>query len=152
MDIMASWAKASFDQVLADARSGQKVLFHVKAKPTDLKIGDRVWIVSGGYLRGFSLASGVIRLFENQSDYVTGRTFKAGWFVLSTSDTWKWIQPVGPMKMIRGYQYMDAAEELLNRVCGTAKDEPPPNPPKCQRLISKAQTPRYLLTPRTSVV
>jgi hypothetical protein len=90
--------------------------------PKRLGIGDRIYYVQDGYIRGFSLVS----RFEISGGEIcdtSGEQYGSGHYVFCDATTWQWVVPT-PMKGFQGYRYTNAIIDTL-RVVGKWKDPKP---------------------------
>ena len=79
--------------------------------PTKLEVGDKVFYVEDGYIRGFALVFN-IEYKDCEICDVTDRIYDAGWYVEMNAATWKWINPI-PMKGFQGWRYFNSAFEII---------------------------------------
>ena len=70
----------------------------------NINIGERVFYVEDGYIRGYARVS---RMF-NTPRYIqcdtTGRWWPPGFYLVMPADSWRWIQPI-PMRGFQGFRY-----------------------------------------------
>lgn len=94
MDIIVTSPKQFMKEAAEEAaeciREGGGHYFHHMARiPKNLRVGDRIWYVEDGYLRGYAI---VVSVQEG--------------YVISDATTWIWCKPV-PMKGFQGFRYLD---------------------------------------------
>ena len=95
---MAASAQEAKDCILA----GGGEYFRRFARRPNLRLGDRIYYVEDGYIRGFALVQRV-EAHEAMNCATTGRDWAPGWYAFMPADTWKWIAPI-PMKGFQGYR------------------------------------------------
>lgn len=107
MDIIVTTPKTQMEEAKQEAHDcirnlGGHYFRRFNHKPSDLTIGDKIFYVEDGYIRGFAsivkMESG-----ENQCE-TTGKFWAQGWYVFLDSTTWQWIKPI-PMKGFQGWRY-----------------------------------------------
>lgn len=99
--------------------------FGGRSFPKRLHVGDRVYYVQNGFLRGYALVS----RFEISSGEVcdtSGEQYGSGHYVYMDATTWKWVEPT-PMKGFQGYRYAADWTNLL-AILGGWKDPMPSDP------------------------
>ena len=70
-------------------------------------VGERIYYVEDGYIRGFAIVSNIV---EGDSPFIchtTGRSWGRGRFAAMPSETWNWIKPI-PMRGFQGWRRMPA--------------------------------------------
>jgi hypothetical protein len=76
-------------------------------KPKKLNVGDRIYYIEDGFIRGFSL------VFEIKNSRMKCEVMKKewgdGWYIIMKAEDWKWIRII-PMKGFQGYHYVDNLE------------------------------------------
>ena len=88
----------------------------------DVQIGDRVFYVENGYLRGFALVSRTVLHKEQRCD-TTGKVWDAGFYVFMDATTWVWIDPV-PMQGFQGFRYAKGLRERVHLAGGWQDPKP----------------------------
>lgn len=101
---MAAAAKEAADCIL---NGGGEYFrrFHSRTYPTDMHVGDRVYYVEDGYIRGFAVVKHMLHSPEGRTCDTTGRVWSQGFFVFMDSASWQWIKPI-PMKGFQGFRYV----------------------------------------------
>ena len=91
-------------------RSGGGIYFRRFAKkPKDCEVGEKIYYVEDGYLRGFAVVSEWVQgrydfdAYGNQIGYTRHDN---GWNALMNANSWKWIKPI-PMKGFQGWKYFE---------------------------------------------
>lgn len=73
-----------------------------KIRQGSVKIGDRIFYVEDGYIRGYatimSLRTG------NETCSVSGKIWDKGVYAFMDAKTWTWIKPI-PMRGFQGWRY-----------------------------------------------
>jgi hypothetical protein len=82
--------------------------FPPRGYPKDVGIGDRVYYVLDGVVRGFCLVEEIRFLEECQCD-TSGVEYGAGTYIFMDAKKWQWIFPY-PMAGFQGFRY--ASPEL----------------------------------------
>jgi hypothetical protein len=83
--------------------------FHSTAYPQRLGVGDRVYYVEDGYVRGFAVVCRTLHSPDCRACDSTGRKWSQGFFVFMDAASWRWISPI-PMKGFQGFRYARSAE------------------------------------------
>lgn len=78
--------------------------FHSTAYPRDLHVGDRVYYVEDGYIRGFAVVNRMLHSPQGRTCDTTGRVWAQGYFVFMDAASWQWITPI-PMLGFQGFRY-----------------------------------------------
>lgn len=78
--------------------------FHSTAYPQRLRVGDRVFYVEDGYVRGFAVVDRLLHSPRGETCDTTGRVWSQGFFVFMRADSWTWIKPI-PMRGFQGFRY-----------------------------------------------
>ncbi len=71
----------------------------------DIGVGDKVYYVEDGYIRGFAIVKRVRHRDGIQCD-TTGRQWLDGCYIFMDAKSWQWITPV-PMKGFQNFRYAD---------------------------------------------
>ena len=119
MDIVVTTPKTKMREAAQEAEDciadGQGFYFRRFARlPKALRVGDRVYYVENGFVRGFAL---VTELRYEEHDRVcetTGRWFSPGAYIFMDATTWKWIEPV-PMGGFQGWRWRYATAQWRKR-------------------------------------
>jgi len=77
--------------------------FPINQSP-DINIGERVFYVEDGYIRGYAHASRVFQTPRCVQCDTTGRWWPPGFYVVMPADSWRWIKPI-PMRGFQGFRY-----------------------------------------------
>jgi hypothetical protein len=78
----------------------------LNTKP-NIEIGDRVFYVENGYVRGFALVSAIATPDGNPIKCdTTGREWHGKCVLWMRASSWKWIEPI-PMRGFQNYRYTD---------------------------------------------
>lgn len=80
--------------------------FQLDRSPS-INIGERVWYVEDGYLRGYAVVSRAANIPRRMQCDTTGRWYEPGFYVFMPADSWRWIRPQ-PMVGFQGYRYFCA--------------------------------------------
>ena len=70
----------------------------------NINIGERVFYVEDGYIRGYAHASRVFQTPRHVQCDTTGRWWPPGFYVVMPADSWRWIEPI-PMRGFQGVRY-----------------------------------------------
>ena len=92
-----------------------------RGKPKWHVVGDRVFFLYGGFIRGFGRTHSVRRLGRVVS--LDGRRFGAGWYLKIFPDSWRWITPL-PMRGFQGFRYSKLREDEIEVVGGYLDAQP----------------------------
>jgi hypothetical protein len=79
-------------------------------KPAGVKVGDRVFYVEDGYIRGYAVVCDIFYSNGMTCD-TTGRKWPYGWYLKMRADSWKWIEPIA-MNGFRGWRHMVKPERI----------------------------------------
>lgn len=109
MDIIVTTPKSEMLNAQQEAKdcikAGGGVYFRrLSSRPIKLEIGDRVFYVEDGYVRGFAEVSEIELFHSGAICETTHQTYPPGWYVMMDAVTWKWIEPI-KMKGFQGYRY-----------------------------------------------
>lgn len=108
MDIIVTTPKSQSKLAAEEAEElkmfGGGFYFRVfRKRPKNLNIGDRVFYVEDGYVRGFLKVTEIIDQEINICE-TSGNDFGSGVRVEMDAKDWKWIKPI-PMKGFQGWRY-----------------------------------------------
>jgi len=78
--------------------------FSLHHYPGLLNVGDRVYYVEDGYVRGFALVREIVKRDTSMRCDTTGIVWPPGVYVFMRADSWQWIKPI-PMKGFQGFCY-----------------------------------------------
>ena len=115
--------KAEAETEWAKAQGGGPgvVYFRSVSKfPKDIAVGDKVFYVEDGYVRGYCTLAG-LSAGESGECQATGRDWGEGPQLVMRADSWKWVKPI-PMKGFQGFRYFDQPYEVV----GDWQDKRPP--------------------------
>lgn len=111
MDIIVTTPKNKSQEAAEEAEYCKKNgggyyfrVFPVKRYPRNIKIGDKVFYIDGGYVRGFCLIDACGLNFSKTPCAVTGEVYPPGYIVFMKAESWVWINPV-LMKGFQGFRY-----------------------------------------------
>ena len=123
MDIAVTTPKSEMRSAAEEAqmclRNGGGYYYRTMSRlPKDLDIGDKVFYVEDGFVRGFAVVYDI-----DYGEFTCSATGKqrSGNQIIMSADSWKWIQPI-PMKGFQGWRHFS----LPFIVVGGWKD-PKPN-------------------------
>jgi hypothetical protein len=118
---MAAAAREAADCIAA---GGGLYFRSVKHYPTKLNVGDRIWYVEDGYLRGYA---SIVRInYEPATCATTGRVYEPTCKIWADATTWTWIKPIR-FAGFRGYRYFDRREHKIKEVGGWLDPKPKEN-------------------------
>lgn len=108
MDIIVTTPKSESKIAVQEAeqclRNGGGFYIRTIARlPKDLNIGDKVFYVEDGYVRGFAVVHD-IDLGDIECE-VSGKS-RSGNQIIMRADSWKWISPI-VMRGFQGWRYFD---------------------------------------------
>jgi hypothetical protein len=118
MDIIVTTPKSERANAAAEARdciaagngSGAEYFrrFASQAAPRKLRVGERVYYVEDGYVRGYAIVSRIeVRLVWLYCE-TSGRIWPAGFYVFMPASSWRWIAPIA-MRGFQGFRYAPPA-------------------------------------------
>lgn len=73
--------------------------------PASLRVGDKVFYVEDGYIRGYGIVSDIVNLPDGQKCDTTGKGYEPGVYVFMRADSWKWINP-SRLVGFQGFRYV----------------------------------------------
>lgn len=82
-----------------------------KRIPKDIKVGDRIFYVEAGAVRGYCLISSFKYKYSEECA-TTGEIYTEGFYVYADATTWKWISPI-PFKGFQGWRYSVLIEKQI---------------------------------------
>lgn len=101
-------AKQEAENCIADG-GGEYFRRFPSHRAPKINIGERVFYVEDGYIRGYAYASRVFQAPRYIQCDTTGRWWGPGFYVIMPADSWRWIRPI-PMRGFQGYRYVCKAE------------------------------------------
>ena len=121
MDIVVTtpgWARADAAREAEDVQEAQGGMYfrRLPTRPKELTVGDRVFYVEAGYLRGFARCA-AIRFETGQRCDTTDIQWPKGVYVWMEAESWTWIKPV-PFQGFQGWRYLAFEESEIEIVGG----------------------------------
>ena len=116
MDIVVTTPKAQMEMAVQEAETIKKAgggfyfRYLGQQRPKHLNVGDRVFYVEDGFIRGFACVTHVTDT-PGMVCETSGRQFRAGYYAFMDAETWTWIKPI-PMNGFQGWRYFDAQTGL----------------------------------------
>ena len=108
MDIIVTTPKFATKTAAKEAEkmiaAGGGFYFRRFDRSAKVDVGDRVYYVEDGFIRGFAEVSSAVYLKEHKICSTTGITYPPGFYVFMDATTWKWMKPI-PKKGFQGYRY-----------------------------------------------
>jgi hypothetical protein len=108
--------------------------FPIKHYPKLLTVGDRVYYVEDGYIRGFAVVSDIRNILSTIRCDTTGKPWRPGVYVFMQADSWQWVHPI-IMRGFQGFRYagrpsestMSLSDKIVVpvKIVGGWKDEKP---------------------------
>lgn len=80
--------------------------FALRGSPSGIQIGDRIYYVEDGYIRGFADVKNFFYVGDGLQCDTTGRRWPKRFCVFMDAKTWRWIEPI-PMRGFQGFRYAD---------------------------------------------
>jgi hypothetical protein len=77
--------------------------FGGRSFPKRLVVGDRVYYIQNGFVRGFALVSR-FEISGGETCDISGEQYGSGHYVFMDAKSWQWVTPA-PMKGFQGYRY-----------------------------------------------
>lgn len=115
MDIIVTTPKGEMANAAREAedvrRAGGGMYFRrfpLSQRPS-VSVGERVYYVEDGYVRGFAWVHAVEEQ-KGVSCGTTGRQWPPGFYVYMDATTWQWIEPI-PMRGFQGFRYVAESGE-----------------------------------------
>lgn len=117
MDIIVTTPKteiASAAKEAADAIAGKVEYYfrRLSKLPSNLKVGDKVWYIEDGYIRGYAIVSAISNE-QGQQCNTTNKNYASGVYVWMRCDSWTWIKPI-KFKGLQGYCYAVSKNSQLS--------------------------------------
>jgi len=155
MDIIVTTPKSERANAAAEARDciaagGGEYFrrFATRVAPRKLAVGDRVYYVEAGFIRGYAL---VRRIEQRDAPVVcdtSGRAWPPGCYVFMDAASWRWIRPI-PMRGCQAFRYApvgpdgerragDARNNLVEEIGGWL-DPMPALDTRCQGPAARAE-------------
>jgi len=111
MDIIVTTPKSQMKAAAAEAAhaiagGGGEYFrrFPIGHYPVLLKVGDRVWYVEAGYVRGCATVTRMERRPRGMDCDATGLHWAPGIYAFMDATSWRWIRPL-PMRGFQGFRY-----------------------------------------------
>ncbi len=117
MDIIVTTPKSQMKaaaQEAADciaAAGGQYFRRFPLEAPPDISVGDSVFYVEDGYVRGYCVVSCMDRELRKVRCGTTGRLWPAGFYVFMDATSWTWIRPIRK-RGFQGFRYRHRFPQL----------------------------------------
>jgi hypothetical protein len=126
MDIIVTTPKGEIKNAAEEAkRALDGMVSHYFRKlstyPSKLIVGDKVFYVENGFIRGFAIVEGIANSKGEACD-TTKKNWSDGVYVWMRCNTWQWIDPI-PMKGFQGFKY--AYPRFDYKIVGDWKDPKP---------------------------
>lgn len=118
MDIIVTTPKSQMENARKEAevckKDGGGFYFRWMGhgRPFHAGVGDRIFYVEDGAIRGFAMIAG-LRDAKHLRCTISKRQWPKGWYAFMDAKTWNWIEPI-PMRGFRGVRYM--TPEFLKKV------------------------------------
>lgn len=124
MDIIVTTPKTEMENSAKEAENcikngGGYYFRRFVEKPKRLEIGDKVFYVEDGFIRGFAIVEKIIS--GQMLCETTQRLWPHGDYIFMPAESWKWIKPI-PFKGFQGYRYFN---NNLIEIVGDWKDKKP---------------------------
>ena len=118
MDIIVTTPKTFRDQAAAEAeqmkqQGGGEYFRRLSSKPYKFKVGDKVWYVEDGYIRGYAVSIRIEDRDEPEVCSTTGKIHESGFYIYLDAASWRWIRPV-EKKGFQGWSYLDPVAAKLD--------------------------------------
>ncbi|MCJ7543676.1 MAG: hypothetical protein MUP47_03760 [Phycisphaerae bacterium] len=124
MNIIVTTPKTQIPAAAAEARDcilagGGRYFrrFPSRHAPGKLNIGDRVYYVEDGFVRGYALICELRWSDGGEICQTTGRRWPPGYYVFLDVRTWKWIAPI-PLRGFQGFKYVTRDFDRQVRIIG----------------------------------
>ncbi|MDD4891972.1 MAG: hypothetical protein PHU85_18790, partial [Phycisphaerae bacterium] len=108
MDIIVTTPKKEIDNAAKEAadcisKGGGHYFRRFSQWPRELHIGDWVWYVEDGYLRGRAKVTNITTA-EGMICQSTRRKWPPGAYVVMDATSWRWVKPI-PLRGFLGFRY-----------------------------------------------
>lgn len=130
MDILVTTPKGQMENAAKEAENvkkdggGQYFRYIGRNKPNNIQVGDKIFYVEDGYIRGFCTIQSFTRSPERTCS-TTGIRWQVGWYIFMDATTWWWIKPI-KHKGFQGWRYLnDIYREQSKIVVGSWLDPKP---------------------------
>ena len=126
MDIVVTTPKSQIKNAIREAAAADSSSFYFrefKSLPKNLQVGDRVYYVDDGWIRGFAIVDQIVFDLGGISCDVTGRTASSPG-IFMRADSWQWITPI-PCQGFQGFRYASSAVPAGVRITGGWRDPRP---------------------------
>ena len=114
-------ANSAAEAACCIAAGGGNYFRTLSRAPRDLSVGDRVFYVEDGYVRGYARVS-KIGGAGGMTCQTTGRRWVGGCVVVMPADSWRWIKPLR-MRGFQGWRYWSAAVDAVGGFCEIGRVE-----------------------------
>lgn len=116
MDIIVTTPKSKMKQAAQEAENikfsnGGYYFRKLGRLPKKLNVGDRVFYVENGAVRGYCLLYAIEE--GRQVCETSGQDYGDGLFARMDATTWKWISPI-PMRGFQGWHYSKLQEDEIH--------------------------------------
>ena len=116
MDIIVTTPKSQMANAAKEAEDCKKAgggyyFRRLNRYPKRLRLGDRVWYVEDGYIRGFAVAVRFISSNVEIECDTTNAIYPPGTYVFMTAEFWKWIKPI-PYRGFQGWRYYTPPQDF----------------------------------------
>ena len=119
-DIIITMPEPIVRQVLNEP-SDRFFFYRTGGRPRWHAVGDRVFFVFAGFVRGFGRTHSIKKLGRTVS--LDGKVFRPGWYLTIYPDSWRWTVPI-PMRGFQGFRYSVLHDDQVE-VVGTWRDGQP---------------------------
>jgi hypothetical protein len=112
MDIIVTTPKSQRQKARQEAadikKAGEGYYFRFlgQYKPKNADIGDKVFYIDDGFVRGFATITNLTES-DGETCMTSGEVWPAGWYAIMDATTWTWITPIA-MKGFQGWRYFSA--------------------------------------------
>ena len=96
--------------------------FSTKDYPKKVKVGDKVFYVEDGHIRGFAVINNIVNSQVNVFCSTTGKKYFPGFYIEMDAKSWQWIEPIR-MDGFQRFRYVK--ERFEYKVVGSWLDPKP---------------------------
>lgn len=82
--------------------------FNWRCEPSNIDVGDRIYYVEDGYIRGFAIVANEFYADGGMICDTTGRPWPKGYYVVMDAKSWQWIESI-PLRGFQGFQYAEVS-------------------------------------------